>query len=64
MTTTDEEVKTFKVLLIGNSGVGKSSILLRFTDDEFAEDQAVTIGEYLRFYNSGFLALHSSRIIT
>ena len=27
-----------------NSGVGKSSILLRFTDDSFATDQPATIG--------------------
>ncbi|KAL7411772.1 P-loop containing nucleoside triphosphate hydrolase protein [Mrakia frigida] len=35
-----------KILLIGNSSVGKSSLLLRFTDDDFlAEDESVsTIG--------------------
>jgi Ras-related protein Rab-18 len=40
----DEDIKTYKILLIGNSGVGKSSILLRFTDDEFSEDLNCTIG--------------------
>jgi len=34
----------FKILLIGDSGVGKSSILLRFTDDDFEEDHPATIG--------------------
>ncbi|CAE6971172.1 rab-18 [Symbiodinium natans] len=34
----------FKLLIIGDSGVGKSSILLRFCDDEFNEKQASTIG--------------------
>ena len=34
----------FKVLLIGDAGVGKSSILLRFTDDSFEEQMASTIG--------------------
>ena len=34
----------FKVLLIGDSGVGKSSILLRFTDDDFDEEHPCTIG--------------------
>jgi len=34
----------FKILLIGDSGVGKSSILLRFTDDAFEEQMASTIG--------------------
>jgi len=33
----------FKLLLIGDTGVGKSSILLRFTDDLF-EDLSPTIG--------------------
>jgi len=34
----------FKILLIGDAGVGKSSILLRFTDDSFEEHLASTIG--------------------
>jgi GTPase SAR1 family protein len=34
-----------KTLLVGDSGVGKSSILLRFTSDEFNESQLSTIGE-------------------
>eukprot|EP01094_Clydonella_sp_ATCC50884_P004611 TRINITY_DN13655_c0_g1_i1.p1 TRINITY_DN13655_c0_g1~~TRINITY_DN13655_c0_g1_i1.p1 ORF type:complete len:206 (+),score=46.62 TRINITY_DN13655_c0_g1_i1:50-667(+) len=34
----------FKLLLIGDSGVGKSSILLRFVDDRFEEDSPCTIG--------------------
>lgn len=35
--------ETFKILLVGDSGVGKSSILLRFTDDVF-EAMQPTIG--------------------
>ena len=34
----------FKLLLIGEAGVGKSSILLRFTDDLFDDHQPSTIG--------------------
>jgi len=34
----------FKLLLIGDSDVGKSSILLRFTEDKYDEDQPCTIG--------------------
>jgi small GTP-binding protein len=34
----------FKLLLIGDSGVGKSSILVQFTDDTFVEDMGTTIG--------------------
>merc|ERR1712025_1229829 len=33
----------FKILLVGDSGVGKSSVLLRFTQNEF-EDMSPTIG--------------------
>jgi Ras-related protein Rab-1A len=34
----------FKVLMIGDSGVGKSCILLRFTEDTFSEHFISTIG--------------------
>ena len=34
----------FKVLLIGNSGVGKSSLLVRFVDDHFHDNFMPTIG--------------------
>ena len=34
----------FKLLLIGDSGVGKSCLLLRFADDEYQEHFNSTIG--------------------
>jgi len=34
----------FKLLLIGDSGVGKSCLLLRFADDTFCSDSKSTIG--------------------
>ena len=34
----------FKILLIGDSGVGKSCILLRFADNAFSENHISTIG--------------------
>ena len=36
--------KLFKILLIGNSGVGKSSILLKFATSSFSESYIQTIG--------------------
>ncbi|KAL1493983.1 hypothetical protein ABEB36_009660 [Hypothenemus hampei] len=35
---------TLKILIIGESGVGKSSLLLRFTQDNFDPEQTLTIG--------------------
>ena len=34
----------FKLLLIGDSGVGKSCLLLRFADDPYTESYISTIG--------------------
>ncbi|KAG1170605.1 hypothetical protein G6F70_007517 [Rhizopus microsporus] len=41
-----QQAPTLKLLLIGNSNVGKSSLLLRFTDDTFLpqEEVSATIG--------------------
>ncbi|XP_022197227.1 ras-related protein Rab-18-B isoform X4 [Nilaparvata lugens] len=40
----DSVLTTLKILIIGESGVGKSSLLMRFVDNEFNADQAITIG--------------------
>jgi GTPase SAR1 family protein len=42
---------TFKIVMIGDSGVGKSCILLRFADDKFCENFYATIGVDFRFKN-------------
>ncbi|XP_054165892.1 ras-related protein Rab-18-B-like [Oppia nitens] len=40
----DNVLTTLKILIIGESFVGKSSLLLRFTDDTFATEMPATIG--------------------
>ena len=39
----------FKLVLIGDTGVGKSCLLLRFADDQFTESYISTIGVDFRF---------------
>ena len=36
--------RTYKLVIIGNSGVGKSCILLQFSDGYFREEEVATIG--------------------
>eukprot|EP01156_Anaeramoeba_ignava_P020037 Anaeramoba_ignava/c11951_g1_i1.p1 GENE.c11951_g1_i1~~c11951_g1_i1.p1 ORF type:complete len:225 (+),score=74.60 c11951_g1_i1:45-677(+) len=44
MTTYNEYDHLFKILLIGDSGVGKSCMLLRFSDNTFMDSYISTIG--------------------
>ncbi len=41
---TEEYDMMFKILLLGDSGVGKSSLLLRYTKNQFMSDMRSTIG--------------------
>lgn len=46
MATRDEEVYDylFKVVMIGDSGVGKSNLLMRYTKGDFNIESKTTIG--------------------
>jgi len=39
-----EEIISFKLMLLGDTSVGKTSFILRFCDDKFEEDSLTTIG--------------------
>jgi Ras-related protein Rab-1A len=39
----------FKMVLLGDSSVGKSCLLVRFADDEFNQNYVSTIGVDFRF---------------
>ena len=49
----------FKILLIGDAGVGKSSIMLRFCDDTFDQHINSTIGVDFKVK---LMNMHSKRI--
>ena len=43
-TPMEQTVVMYKIVLIGDSGVGKSNILWRFTNEKFASDSKATLG--------------------
>lgn len=46
----------FKILLVGDSGVGKSCLLMRFTADRFDDVTTSTIGAFGRCVGDVFCA--------
>lgn len=45
----DKKITNFKYVIVGHSSVGKSAILVRFTDNIFKEDYLTTIGVDFKF---------------
>jgi GTPase SAR1 family protein len=40
----EKEVLNFKVILLGDTTVGKTSMLVRYTDDIFVDNSLTTLG--------------------
>lgn len=51
----DGYLPLYKILLIGDSGVGKSCLLTRFADDMFTDSYISTIGVDFVYYLIFFL---------
>lgn len=49
----------FRLLLLGDSGVGKTCLLCRFTDNEFHPSHISTIGKTLPYHHE-LIQLHQS----
>lgn len=45
----DKKPHNYKVVIVGKSSVGKSSLMLKFTDDRFIENYLTTIGVDFKF---------------
>lgn len=46
LSATERYDHLFKILLVGDSAVGKSCLMVRFTSERYEEDVASTIGEH------------------
>ena len=57
----DDEAREVKVVLLGQTGVGKSSIVLRFVTNQFDKNSDATIGcvGSSRLVFLSFVSLHS-----
>lgn len=45
----DKRPHNYKIIIVGKSSVGKSSLILKFTDDKFTENYLTTIGVDFKF---------------
>mmetsp|Transcript_34146 Transcript_34146/g.24656 ORF Transcript_34146/g.24656 Transcript_34146/m.24656 type:complete len:100 (+) Transcript_34146:457-756(+) len=46
-----EYQKVYKIIMLGSASTGKTSLLKRFVDDEYKNDQLATVGMDLKFLN-------------
>ena len=51
--------RPFKVVLVGNSSVGKTSLLRRFCDDLFYPGTAATVGQYTHTHTHLHISNHT-----
>jgi GTPase SAR1 family protein len=63
MNTDSKADYTLKILTIGESGVGKTCILLRYTDEKFMKNHLTTIGNNINLYNiyNKFILIYLNR---
>ena len=57
---TDEDVEEIKIILLGNCGVGKTNIIIRYVNNEFREDEIATLSSY---YVTKKLIINDKKII-
>ena len=57
---TEENVKEIKIILLGNCGVGKTNIIIRYVNNEFREDEIATLSSY---YVTKKLIINDKKII-
>uniref|UniRef100_A0A8C6TSE1 Uncharacterized protein n=1 Tax=Neogobius melanostomus TaxID=47308 RepID=A0A8C6TSE1_9GOBI len=48
---TEPQIQTFKIILLGDSGVGKTTLLHRYIEDSFLPATGVTVGAELKIRN-------------
>ena len=55
----EEKERNFKIVVVGNSGVGKTNLVSRYADDEFDENYRTTIGLDFKFKETVIGGVHA-----